>query len=270
MTFYLSALAKKAGYKLDSYASVNSTNDLGLEVIKACAPNIRQQNYNEKHWITAQTQTQGRGRRGNEWISPKGNLYCSLALSNIINIEDCVAFSYIAGISLKDAIEHFKSIYQPSIELDLSLKWPNDILLNGKKLSGILLEIIKLSNESYGVVIGIGVNVLKKIDHLDYATTCLAEHGIDCDPAMLLERLSYYWVENYALYKNTNGKERILNTWLAYTSCIGKTITIKLQNHTISGIFETLDKNFACVVRLLDGSLVKVNSGDVLFSNMIL
>lgn len=265
MSFYLAKQAKQEGYKLTTYGSVSSTNDLALELLldykKGNIARAGDAYLPEKHWIVAEQQLKGRGRRGRGWVSPKGNLYCSLVLYDIKTIEDCIALSYIAGISLRDSVEYFRQIYLKQ-EIDLSLKWPNDILLNNKKLSGILLEVKSLAAGLYGVVVGIGVNVAEKIENLTYQTSSLHEQGIICTPSMLFERLSYYWLENYAIYKSPNGAEQIRNTWLAYTSCVGKHITIKLQNSTISGTFESLDKSFSCLVRLEDNNVIKVNSGE--------
>lgn len=270
MSFYLAKQAKQAGYKLTTYGVVSSTNDLAIELLlEYKKANRASANYlPQKHWIIAEQQLNGRGRRGHGWVSPKGNLYCSLVLYDVKSIEDCIALSYISGISLRDSVDYFRQIYLKH-EIDLFLKWPNDILLNNKKLSGILLEVKQLASGLYGVVVGIGVNVAAKIENLTYQTSSLHEEGMLCTPSMLFERLSYYWLENYAIYKSYNGAEQIRNTWLAYTSCIGRPITIKLQNSTISGTFESLDESFSCLVRLADNNVIKVNSGDVLLGNMI-
>jgi len=268
MKYYLHNEAIKKGYKLTSYDIIGSTNDAACIIAdNIYNQNIKHQTAFYKHWVISEKQEGGRGRRGRKWESPKGNLYASLLLYGDYSIKESLVMSYIAGLSLMDTINYFLKIYEIK-NIDISLKWPNDIILNSKKLSGILLEVKQISTGIMAIVIGIGINIATKVDVAEYATICLNEVGIMCTVDQFFCMLSYYWLDNYKAFKN-NGANIIKTKWLQYNSFKGKRIVLKTDKDIITGVFETIDDNFNCILRLNDDSLLSINTGDILLTSPV-
>lgn len=194
MVYALSDFALKQGYVLEAYESVDSTNL------------IAQQKANAGHrgylWIVAEKQTQGRARRGRTWYSPKGNLYSSLLLIDDIVCQTASQLSFVAGVSIVEAIRHFIKDKENSI---VSLKWPNDILLKGIKSSGILLELFTLTPQKYALVIGIGMNVKHHFKDAPYLTSSIKNIGLNIDKEELFMVLTKCFAENYLLWKQSEG-----------------------------------------------------------------
>ncbi len=110
-------------------------------------------------WIVAEEQTKGRGRSGRTWLSPRGNLYASLLLTTSVGPATATQLSFVAGIA---ALEAIAGILPPARRPSLKLKWPNDVLCDGAKLAGILLECLKVPNgQDLAVILGIGINVAR-------------------------------------------------------------------------------------------------------------
>src|ERR1700683_468668 len=120
-------------------------------------------------WITAREQTAGRGRRGNHWISPPGNLYATLLLKDVASPRHAPELSFVAALAVHDAILDCA----PEVRNRLALKWPNDVLCGGGKLAGILLESHRL-DAGLALAVGIGVNCLHHPSQTSYPATDLA------------------------------------------------------------------------------------------------
>ena len=161
-------------YILLTFNRIDSTNSEALRI----AQSVPLENF----VILAHEQTKGRGRKGKIWKSVPGNLQVSILLSNIhIPIEKQVHLSFITANALYEAIE---SLISPS-ELEIKLKWPNDVLINGKKVAGILLESITISRRKY-VSIGVGVNITNKPIGLKKSVTSLKDEAIEAKPEEFL------------------------------------------------------------------------------------
>src|SRR3954466_4517617 len=136
-------------------------------------------------WITAERQSAGRGRRGRTWISEKGNLFASLLLTDPAPAEHWPELSFVAALAVHDAIAELS----PTIKPQLAIKWPNDLLLGGKKLAGLLIEG-EGHGEGSAVAVGIGVNCVSHPPDTDFPATDLAAAGADITPATLFRALS--------------------------------------------------------------------------------
>lgn len=258
MEFSLSNLAKKHGYKVEAYESLDSTNRVALD---------KAREGEDRLWIVADEQTSGRARRGRQWNSPKGNLYSSLLLSQNINPTNAAELGFVAGVSLADAISFiFK---KNNIGSDIvRLKWPNDVLLKNAKASGILLELERQENGTYALVIGIGVNVKHRYEDAPYPTQSIKNIGIDVSCATVFYRLSEYWALNYDIFLSNHGPEIIRKKWLEHAAHLGQILTITGNNQIIEGIFSGLDENFNCIITNSHGEEIKVSAGDVHFGNV--
>ncbi|MEL6088726.1 biotin--[acetyl-CoA-carboxylase] ligase [Bartonella schoenbuchensis] len=254
MVYALSDFALKQGYVLEAYESVDSTNL------------IAQQKANAGHrgylWIVAEKQTQGRARRGRTWYSPKGNLYSSLLLIDDIVCQTASQLSFVAGVSIVEAIRHFIKDKENSI---VSLKWPNDILLKGIKSSGILLELFTLTPQKYALVIGIGMNVKHHFKDAPYLTSSIKNIGLDIDKEELFMVLTKCFAENYLLWKQSEGGSIIHKKWLLYSAHLGQPIKIINGEKLTEGIFDGLDHDFNCIVKQKNGQKAIITAGDVYF-----
>jgi len=146
-------------FKIFKFDSVTSTNDIAMKLLE--------KKKNENGYVCAKTQTKGRGTHGRKWISNKGNLFCSVFFPLKKNYPPFNEFFIINPIIVSDVISRFCS------NKKISLKWPNDVFLNGKKVCGILQETVNINHKKY-LIIGIGINLISnpKINN-NYKTTNL-------------------------------------------------------------------------------------------------
>lgn len=258
MEFTLSDLARRHGYKVESYESVDSTNRVAL---------AKAHEDEDRLWVVSDEQTSGRARRGRQWNSPKGDLYASLLLSRNINPVNAAQLGFVAGVSLADAIAAL--LQKAGVSSDvLGLKWPNDMLLKDAKASGILLELERLDETRFALVIGIGLNIIHKYDDAPYPTEALKNLIPNADSATLFKLLGDYWAINYDIFLASDGTEIIRKKWLEHAAHLGQELTITGNNKVIRGIFSGLDENYNCIVTDDDGHEIKVSAGDVHFGNI--
>ncbi len=200
-----------------------------------------------KTWVFAHIQTDGKGRRGRVWIDPIGNFACTCVFFPKTTIDKFALSSFTAALSLYDSLD----CYVES-NAKISIKWPNDILLNGKKVAGILLETIAVGKNKVALSIGFGVNLLsypKTSDLEENAfspTSYLAETGITLDPIDLLKNLAVNF-SNYEETLHAKGFPELRNLLMNRIHRLGDQIVVKTTNETLNGRF--LDIN-------LDGHLI--------------
>ncbi|MFC4625876.1 biotin--[acetyl-CoA-carboxylase] ligase [Daeguia caeni] len=259
MHFALSPVAINAGYRLEAFETVSSTNALALERAIAGDPG--------RIWFVARKQENGRGRRGRAWSTPEGNLAATLLLTAEFDITRAATLGFVAGLSLADALEAVFAATGPKVAPRIGLKWPNDVLLDGSKLSGILLESTLLDRGRFAVAIGIGTNVVAYPDDLPYKAVCLHEIGSNCDAETLFTALSDAWLANYALWDEGRGLAHIRHRWLERAHGLGGPVKVALNGRVVAGIFETIDAACHFIVRDENGDRIAVTAGDVYFGN---
>lgn len=261
-TFTLGPAAEAAGYRVLGYQSVGSTN---VE-----AANALEDGANDLAWFVSLEQTDGRGRRGRDWATTKGNLAASLLLRPDVEPDVLGGLGFVAGVALHDAVSGAIAARldgMSALAQRVGLKWPNDVLMNGAKLSGILLEAKKDTTGGLAVIVGIGVNVVQAPQGLPYPATSLrAELGPQApDAAELFTDLSNAWAEAFALWDSGRGMPQILARWRAVAAGLGGSIEVQSGDARISGRFEDVDENGRLVVKCADGTLEYVSAGDVYF-----
>lgn len=236
-------------FNIDSYKQVSSTNFLILDLAKS-------HSIHHNQVIVADLQTNGRGRYGRVWQSPQGNLYFSLLLKPNKNLEFSSTLSFVAAVAIAEALT--------ALGVNkISYKWPNDILLNGKKLAGLLLESDLKNN---WVVLGIGVNINNYPDATNYPATSLAEQGFDpITPENLLKQFLDQWLIFYQQWLDF-GLLPIRNLWLKNADNLGKEIKVNLPNEQLIGIFQDLDKDGNLILNV-NGRIRSIASGEV-FNNL--
>lgn len=220
-------------------------------------------------WIRADRQNAGRGRRGREWTSEAGNLFCSGLYPHEGTPQQAAQMSFVAALALTDTLEQ----YVPKALI--SLKWPNDVLLAGKKTAGILLESGQIHYQKW-MVIGIGVNLTHHPEGTEYPATHMMEHipakalqgsepimtGPDAVLAILANRFDHW---NHIL--STAGFEPIGEAWAARAHNVPGQVTVRLPDESFAGEALGLDANGALRVKLSNGTIRDVHAGDVFFGS---
>ncbi len=259
MHFALSPVAGHAGYRLEAFETVGSTNALALERAAKGDPG--------RLWLVSKKQESGRGRRGRAWSTPEGNLASTLLLVEGYELKTAATLGFVAGLSMAEALDAAFAATGPATPPRIGLKWPNDVLLDGAKLSGILLESAILGPDRFAVAIGIGTNVIAHPDDLPYAATSLKEIGSRCDAETLFAALSDAWVGNHRLWDEGRGLDEIRRRWLERAANLGHSVAMHYEGRVVSGRFETIDAECRMVIREDDGGHVAVTAGDVYFGD---
>jgi len=213
-------------------------------------------------WITAARQTGGRGRRGRVWISEPGNLYSSLLLIDPAPWECMASLPLAVTLAAHQAI----TAVLPDRTADLRIKWPNDLLINGCKTAGILIEAEQLSDGRRAVVIGCGVNIAHHPDAGLYPATCLTKQGSAATPQDLFAHLVVSMSETLAKWDQGRGLAGIRDAWIERADGIGKPVTVNLPDRQLNGVFDGIDGEGRLMLALPDGQKQMIASGDVFFS----
>ena len=226
-------------------ASVDSTND---EAIK-----LSSEREHGKFVVTAVRQENGRGRRGRRWIGLDGNLFMSIGVEVPINKLGQLIFVVTLALA--------QSILKLSPHEDVQVKWPNDVLVRGRKISGILLE--KGAGEY--IIAGIGINVKYAPDLVgkNYDSISLSEIGVDIDRLMLMDIYLGCFDELFAQWQ-IKGFEPLRQTWLRLAVGIGQEIKIVQEQTEKRGIFSGVDLDGLLLLER-NGTIEKICAGDVFF-----
>jgi BirA family biotin operon repressor/biotin-[acetyl-CoA-carboxylase] ligase len=230
---------------------VSSTNDEALKLAR--------RGERGPLWVVAKSQTAGRGRRGRTWISEPGNLYASLLLTNASSPDHAPELSFVAGLALHDSVKKAAL----ALRGRLRLKWPNDLLVDGAKIAGVLIEAEQGPGCPLFAVIGFGVNCASHPSDTSYPATNLYAVGTPLTPEVLFPVLSEAMLARLAQWRRG---ERFLETradWLSCSTGLGLPIRVSLPERDLEGVFETLDGQGRLLLRLADGSMEKVAAGDV-------
>ncbi|HTK80019.1 MAG TPA: biotin--[acetyl-CoA-carboxylase] ligase [Rhizomicrobium sp.] len=210
-------------------------------------------------WITTSEQTAGRGRRGRVWVSPKGNLMSTLLINPHRPAAECAQLSFVAAIASADTVAHFAP------PADVKVKWPNDVLANGGKISGILLESASAGGEPYFLAIGIGINLAHFPPDTEFPATALTALGLPAPPVeAALTQLAAHFAKWYDIWRG-QGFSPIRDAWLARAANLGSRIRARLTNEETSGVFEGIDEAGALLLRETAGRTRAIAAGEVFF-----
>ncbi|MEP3278767.1 MAG: biotin--[acetyl-CoA-carboxylase] ligase [Stappiaceae bacterium] len=247
-----------ASYRWRALSSVSSTN-------AACLTAGRKNSDTRNLWITADRQTAGKGRRGRSWESPPGNLYASVLLVNpALKTSSIGELPLLAAVALAEALEFVTGTHALS-----SLKWPNDCLVDGAKISGILLESELQDAGNSIVVVGFGVNCVSHPDSALYPTTDLAALGYRVDSRALFQALAKTLDRWLGIWDRGNNFSDVRTAWISRAVGIGKPITVRLPDQEIQGRFLDLDANGYLVLEEIGGATRLISAGDVFLSNTL-
>lgn len=241
-------------FKLHAYDVVGSTNVEARKLAEAGAE--------EGTIAWAKRQEQGVGRRGRQWISPEGNLYCSLILRPDCEPTEAARLSFLVALGLHDAIAPLLPRAQ-----SLGLKWPNDVLIDGHKTAGILLESkTRFDGKMDYVIVGTGINIATFPDRTDgLPATSLSAAGAKVGVGDVLSAYGYALLALYMIWKR-EGFAPIRDRWLNHATGIGERITARLSNETLDGLFLGLDENGALILELDTGEKKRITAGEIFFA----
>ena len=236
------------GYSLEHHEILYSTNHEAIKLAECGAE--------DGIIIVSDEQIKGRGRYDRTWYSPKGNLYFSIIITKFTEV---FAFPFIGALSVGKTLEQILENNNHRIA-KVQYKWPNDILVNDKKISGILLESRICNNTlQKWMVIGIGINMYKAPE---YATT-IKENNPDfrLSNLELLEKVIHNFNDFRTDYIN-NGFANIRSAWLETTYHLNSQITVKHLTHTYTGKFLTIDMNGNLIMKQQDKT-IHITSGEI-------
>jgi BirA family transcriptional regulator, biotin operon repressor / biotin---[acetyl-CoA-carboxylase] ligase len=213
-----------------------------------------------KLWITAREQTKGRGRHGRNFVSPRGNLFASLLLINPCAPHIAPQLGLLSGLALHDAVAAVSELAAPRV----LLKWPNDLLLAGGKLSGILIEGHQLAFDRFVVIIGIGVNLATAPEGMPYPTASLSAVVGPVDVDALASALTASMARRLSEWDAGRAFGPIKDAWLARAAGVGGPVTVRLPEREVRGTFVGLDPSGRL---LLDGPHGRevIDAGDLFF-----
>jgi len=204
-------------------------------------------------WIFARSQTSGRGRRGNVWISEPGNLFATLLIQE--PAKTAAQLGFAASLAAGETVGAY--VGQERVRL----KWPNDVLLDGRKVGGILLETLKGTS----LAIGIGMNLAHHPLKTEFpATSLCAVLGRAPDPEEVLVELAGRLDAWYEIWRS-QGFTVLREAWLERAAGLGGEIRARLPGNEICGVFENLDQDGALLLRKPDRELTRITAGEVFF-----
>jgi BirA family biotin operon repressor/biotin-[acetyl-CoA-carboxylase] ligase len=265
-SFALGPKAAARGYRLNGFDTIGSTS---TEAARAATTGDA-----GDVWFAALRQTEGRGRRGRAWETASGNLAASLLV-----VPDCdpavtATLGFVAGVAMNRALRRLvpDAVVKQGIDgadgpgrSRIALKWPNDVLADGAKLCGILLEAQKRPDGSMAIVIGMGVNIVAAPEGLPYPATSLHALGYDISAETVFAALSDAWVDTIEVWNSGRGIGDVLSLWRDVAAGIGAEVAVQRDGEVVRGVFETIDEAGRLIVRANDNRRIAITAGDVHF-----
>ena len=201
--------------------------------------------------IIADQQTNGKGRRGNVWISPPGNFYCSIIIKNDLPLKNYFFFSAIVALSVRDSLKNNKVD-------NIKFKWPNDIFYEDKKFGGIILESYNFKNENY-VIIGLGLNIVSAPEAKNYKTTFIQSFfkikNIDLF-------LNIFFDNFFIKLNNLVGDNNIIEDFKKSLMFLNEKIIINDNNKNITGVFKGIN-NDGSLILSRNNKIISIYSGHI-------
>ena len=241
---------KRIGRRIHAYESTDSTMDIAHRLGGAGEP--------EGSVVVAEHQHKGRGRLGRKWVSVKGKgIYASVILRPRVQLSEVPLVTLMAAVAVARAI-------QEETELAPEIKWPNDVMISGKKVAGILTEMGAEVNQVHYVILGLGINVNTSPSSVPAQAASLAEEaGHRIDRVKLARALFAQLDRSYAQFLS-QGSESILEAWRGFASFLGRRIRVVAQGRTVDGHAVDVDSSGTLLVRTDTGLVESVAAGEVL------
>lgn len=243
----------KIGKEIIRLGTIDSTN--------AFATDLAEKGAAHGTVVVAENQTKGKGRLGRIWVSPPGgNIYMSIILRPPTELRNVTLLTVMAGVACARAMRR-------NTGLTVELKWPNDLMVSGRKLGGILTEVKSKAGSIVFAIVGIGVNVNVRMEDLPSDVRRIAtsvrnettkEQSKDVFISDILDEFDT-WYESLVEDK----RELILDEWRGLTSMLGRTVQVTTGSETLTGIADDLDEKGFLIMRLPSGIKRKIDAGDL-------
>lgn len=212
-------------------------------------------------WIAARRQIDGKGRQGRSWASPSGNLFATLLRPVTGTASDAGRLSFATALAVADVVKALAPAGR------VTLKWPNDVLLNNRKVSGILLETLPTrKGNPILLATGVGINLVAHpdVDRTAWPATNIADVAgavpdFDYALSLLTTRLGH-WID----LAERIGFEPVRKAWMASAARVGEIIEVRLPNRTLHGRFRDIDKDGVLILSTPAGT-ERISAGDVFF-----
>jgi BirA family biotin operon repressor/biotin-[acetyl-CoA-carboxylase] ligase len=242
---------KAIGKEIHFSQELTSTNTLAMGLAADGVP--------EGTVVIAETQTSGKGRLGRKWISPKGNLYLSVVLRPNIPMHKAPLITLTGAVAVASAI-------RTTSGLEAGIKWPNDILISGKKVCGLLTEMSAEQDRIRHIVLGIGVDVNMEMGELppdvrSLSTTLAAEAGAKINRTALLQQVLRDLERWYQKFLANDGD--VLDEWKKLNITVGNRITVSGAGEALNGLAQGVDSDGRLIMRLDNGTVRTLAAGDV-------
>lgn len=243
------------GHRLLALDAIDSTNDE--------AQRLAATGEHGPLWVWALSQDKGRGRHGRDWVSKPGNLYVTHMFPLAASPAVAAQVGFVAALAVRDfALAALGEKYSDRV----ALKWPNDVLIEGAKFSGILAETAaSTTSGTLTILLGCGINLVDAPDGTPYPVTALSRLGAEVGPAEALESFSESFQHWFEIWGNGVGFDRIRSAWLAHAMGIGSSVR---GENGLEGSFTGLAENGAMIVTLASGEKRILHSGEVRFAGL--
>ena len=244
------------GHDIHYFKEVDSTNDV--------ARYLAEEGAEEGTVVVAEVQNRGKGRRGKTWISPPGGVWMSIILRPDILPSRAPLITLVTGVAVAETLKE-------ELNLDVGIKWPNDILIGSKKVCGILTEVNASINKINYLVVGIGIDMNVEIpmfppDLQKDATSLKNELNTEINGAMLVQKFLLKFEDLYNQFEEGKFPE-ILDKWRGLSKTIGSKVEVRTRGKTVRGEAVGINKDGILILELEDGSLRKMISGECLHIN---
>ncbi len=236
--------ARLLGRKIVHFNSISSTIIVARQ--------LAGQGAEEGTVVIAEMQTHGKGRLGRRFLTPPGGLWMSIILRPQIDPMHAPNITLLAAVSVTKALRR--------AGLEAAIKWPNDVLVNGKKICGILTEMSAEMDAVNFIILSIGINVNNDAP-LETATTMRAELGREVNRVRFTQSLLETLDEDYLRFKE-EGFTPVLWSWRRYSDTLGRPVEVTYQEEVVRGIAQDVDEDGSLLVKTGDGSIRKIVSGD--------
>lgn len=244
------------GHDIHYFNEVDSTNEV--------AKYLAEEGAEDGTVVVAEIQNKGKGRRGKTWISPPGGIWMSVILRPEIPPHRASQLTLVTGVVVAKTIKE-------ELNIDVGIKWPNDILIGNKKVSGILTEVNATLDKVNYLVVGIGIDMNVDVPMLPSdlqkgATSLKNELDTEINGALLVQRFLLNFENLYNDFKDGKFPE-ILDEWRAMSSTIGTSVEVRTRGKRVQGYAVGINKEGILIIEMEDGSLRKMISGECLHLN---
>jgi BirA family biotin operon repressor/biotin-[acetyl-CoA-carboxylase] ligase len=234
------------GRAIEHHYTIGSTNERARELAEQGRP--------EGTLVVSEEQRTGKGRIGRAWVSPKDGIWMSLVLRPELRPSETTVLTLAAGVAVAETLS--KEGFEPT------LKWPNDVLIDGKKVTGLLSELSGEMERVHYIIIGFGLNANFELAKLpkeirSRTTTLLEERGVPVDRRKII---AYVMEAFEVLYEGP--RDAIIEGWRKWSSTLGSKVRITTQGQTIEGTAKDIDGSGALVLELPSGEKTVIYSGD--------